>query len=191
MVSTALAAAGGALAGSIVTGIVSYYNNQIQQKRQDTRERAGYYIERKVKILTKLHERFAECHAILTPYIDHDEMKMDVDTLDQTITTDQLKEANDLTREIRTLIIKSQLYLTDGQKATLQVGLMTLDYALSEAGSECLERDSVLKEFQQEAQTSVGVFTDDVSLSNYYENIYSALHTIKQEVNEPIEAVRQ
>lgn len=180
----------GALAGSIVTGIISYYNNQVQQKRQDTRERAGYCIERKVKILTDLHERFAECHAIFTPYVPHDEL--DADVLEVNITADQLKKANDLTREIRTLILKSHIYLTDEQKATLQIGLMTLDYALAEAGNQSPEYDlDPEKELRQGAQTSVEGFSEDVCLSDYYENIHSALYIVKQEVNEPIEAVRQ
>ncbi|MFC7080611.1 hypothetical protein [Halorussus caseinilyticus] len=186
MLPTSLAAAGGAFAGSIVTGIISYYNNRVQQRRQDTRERAGFYIQRKVEILTELHEKLSECHAILSPYISH--KKIENKRFDISITEEQIREVNNLTKELRKLAIKSQLYLTEEEKTAVQVGLMTLNYAIAEADEE---RQFEQKHLQQGAQEAVEQIDDDVELSNYYENIYTALNAIKSEVNEPIEAVRQ
>lgn len=192
MVSTALAAAGGAFAGSIVTGIVSYYNTRLQQERQDTRERAGFYIERKVEILTNLHERITECHSLLTPYVTHDDVNVETDELNQPIAEAQFEKANNLTREIRTLILKAQLYLTDEQKTELQVALMSINYALSEVGYESTEFETKpLEGYQKEAEATLSEFTEEIELSDYYENVYMALNLIKEEVNEPIEELRQ
>jgi hypothetical protein len=191
MVSVALAAAGGALAGSVVTGAISYYNTLVQERRQDTRERAGFYIERKVELLTKLHERLSECYAVLTPYISPKASNAKPASLNKQITAEQVEEINTLSREVRTLILKSQLYLTVEEKNKLQWGLMSLNHALATAAESSPEIDNPeIRTLREDSQEFAEQFTEDLQLDNYHRNIYISLGVIKSEVNEPIEKVR-
>ena len=61
MVSTSLAAASGAFAGALISGIVTYYTTLLQQERADARERATPYIDR------KLHYAFTSRYTDATP----------------------------------------------------------------------------------------------------------------------------
>ncbi|WP_338729216.1 hypothetical protein [Haladaptatus sp. DJG-WS-42] len=185
MVSSVAFAVGGTLLGSLVGGAFGLYQTKLQQDSEDRRRRAELYTEHKVEILYSLHDRMAEAHSILMAYVPHRDLYREIQT--SGITQEQASKVNELTREIRGLIIKSQLYLTDPQqKKELMLALMGMNHALARVGGKHLTDDSEIEKFLHQAEQDSKHIDEEVDLSNYYEVYYNAVDILKEELQEPV-----
>lgn len=111
MVSTTLLAVASALAGSAITGLVSYYNTKIRIQSENEQRITDHYLEKKVMMLIELHEAAYKASDFLTGY--HTKV---LDSEKRTLyipSEEQIEEAEDILGEYQVAFRRAQPFLTN------------------------------------------------------------------------------
>ncbi|QLC34968.1 hypothetical protein EFA46_011970 (plasmid) [Halarchaeum sp. CBA1220] len=166
MVSSAVVAVLGTLAGAALSAGVTIHTTRVQEVNQNQRRQAEYLIEKKVDRLTELHESFTRCRATLAPLAESGTYAA-YDREDE-------REFDEMVDEYHRSIHRARIFVSDRQFETLLDALLAFQTVTERAGAERAE------------EVSAPILDDDRSFRDV---MAAADEVLREELHEPVRAL--
>ena len=166
MVSSATVAVVGTLMGSIagasITGILNYYNTKQSQMSQDRRQRAEFYLDKKVTYLTDLYDALLRCDFLIrgiSGTANEDRWKVYHEKRSES-------EVQELLEELEIAVRRASIFFEDEeQKAMSTVMIRTAglfqDLSIGEAGIN--NSDFIMDEYLDSMDKAKNILRNEIS----------------------------
>ncbi|GGL37323.1 hypothetical protein GCM10009037_21070 [Halarchaeum grantii] len=166
MVSSAVIAVLGTLAGAALSAGVTIHTTRVREANQNQRRQAEYLIEKKVDRLAELHESFTRCRTTLAPIAESGTYAV-YDREDE-------REFDEMVDGYHRSIQRARIFVSDGQYETLLDTLLVFQTVTERAGAERPE------------EVSTPILDDDRSFRDV---MTAADEVLRTELHEPVRSL--
>lgn len=170
----------GMLLASAITAGATVFATKYQQSGENTRRRAEFYIQKKVDLLTSLHELFVELNYLLGSQMAVEEQ---LDTPDE-FTHQESQKANELLRQIEHETKRVRAFLDSEDYQTVRKALWIAS-AASLQRSPTDELDTTVDVDLKEGGMAE-IQGLEVQLSDFSQYTNEAIEVLESELNEAI-----
>lgn len=161
----------GSIAGATITGVINHYNTQLQQDEQNKRQRAEFYLDKKVEYLSRLYDALLRCDNIVHGQSrTHDEQKEMWEKYAEERRESEIQEAF---KELEIAVRRGSIFLDDEDARVMSSTMMTVGALFQEMGGI----------------GDPGVNEEHWIMENFREDMNEAKESLRQEINSPVNEI--